>query len=425
LGWHEARALKLAAGLGLVCCVALALTSFEVADCRENAIDVLVMGATAPWLNPIQSWGKAEPALDLTLIPSTVPVGGLATPQIESGRRAMRIYFPRTYGQLIEREFMVYEHMFMEFFTPAQMEDMHRAILEEGLGGFVTIGGVTHTSVEPNYPWIESKLNDAFPSLASVEIFEKWRQYGAHPGRVVINEDANLPPVLTMLLHLGLDGIRQQVIYYMAAKEGAKTWARSVDSFENPPFLISWTYGQGETWANSIGMGYAWWHLRDPNLGGNPFALDVFMNMLYFSTGRELPTDISKVHAAREGLMAFEESKEWVLSLMDFADRFGANVARAVEDLGRIDQAREDAVQAYLEQDLDRTLELLVLAKDLVDEAAEEAIELKDRALLWTYVIEWFATLGVLMVSGQVLYFLMVRRMLYRTVGSTRTGRAR
>jgi hypothetical protein len=194
----------------------------EMASCGENTIDVLVMGATAPWLSPIQSWGKAEPCLKLTLIPSTVPVGGLATPQIESGRRAMRIYFPRTYGQLVEQDFMIYEHMFMEFFTPAQLEEMYRGIAEEGLGGFVTIGGVTHTSVEPNYPWIESKLNDAFPSIASAEIFEKWRQYGAHPGRVVINEDENLPPVLKMLVPLGLDGIRQQVIYYMAAKEGAR-----------------------------------------------------------------------------------------------------------------------------------------------------------------------------------------------------------
>lgn len=401
----------------------LATILLSVSACiagEEGRIKILVMGATAAWLSPVPSWGKVEPTLELTLIPSTVPVSGLATPQIDTGRRAMRIYFPRSYELLVEHDFMIFEHMFMEFFTPAQIADMYNSITDAGLGGFVTIGGVTHTSIEPNYPWINSKLNEAFPSSASEEVFVKWKQYGAHPARVIVNRDPLLPPVLTMLVPLGIDDIRQQIVYYMAPKEGAKIWAWSRDGMENPPFLISWKYGEGETWSNSVGMGYAWWRLRDVNLGGNPFALDVFMNILIYSAGRELPTDIAKVHSAREGFLNLEELKGWVLSVIDFADRFGANTQRSLNGIIEVDRIRDAARRAYLHQDYEEAVSRIDDAKASLNKLADEAIRLKARALMWTYTIEWFAVLGTLMMTGEVLYVLMVRRRLYRAVGLTR-----
>jgi len=387
---------------------------------QGRPVRVLVMGATAPWLNPIPSWAKYEPLLELTLIPSTIPVGGMATPQIDTGRRAMRIYFPRSYGELIEDDFMVFEHMFMEFFSPEQLSDMYRAVVDEGLGGFVTIGGITHTSVTPNYAWINSPLNDAFPSPSSEEVFEKWRQYGSVSAKVEVNRDGSLPPVLVMLLPFGIDEITQPVIYYMEAKEGSRIWARSVDGFENPPFLISWTYGRGETWANSIGMGYPWWRLREPHRGGNPYALDVFMNMLLFSAGTELPSDIAQVHSAREVLMNFEDSREWLLSVMEFADRFGANVGGLWSNLDQVGESRELAEAAYLDQDYGIAIGIIEDAKATINDLAGDAIRLKDRALLWTYLIEWFAVAGTLIISGEVLYLIMVRRRLYRESGITR-----
>jgi hypothetical protein len=332
----------------------------------------------------------------------------------------MRIYFPRSYQDLIEDEFMVYEHMFMEFFTPSQLQWMEEGIRSEGLGGFVTIGGVTHTSVDPNYAWINSGLNDAFPSMASEEIFLKWRQYGSGPGKVKFSEDESLAPVLRMLIPLGVDGINQPILYYMAAKSGSKEWAKGLDGKEDPPFLISWRYGRGETWSNSIGMGYSWWRLRDVARGGNPYALDVFVNMLLYSTGRELPVNIAQVHAARVALMNFQESKEWLLSMIDFADRFGANTARLWEDLGAVGEMRQNAEEVYLSQEYEESMEVLGEARDALNSVADHAIRLKNRALLWTYIIEWSVVSAALIISGEILYVLMIRRRLYRGVGLTR-----
>ena len=49
----------------------------------------------------------------------------------------------------------------------------------------------------------------------------------------------------------------------------------------------------------------------------------------------------------------------------------------------------------------------------------ELAVKLKDRALLWIYIIEWLAILATAMICGSVLWALMIRRRLYREVQAT------
>ena len=50
----------------------------------------------------------------------------------------------------------------------------------------------------------------------------------------------------------------------------------------------------------------------------------------------------------------------------------------------------------------------------------DDAYDLKDRTLFWIYFIEWLTILGTTMASSTLLYMLMVRRRLYRTVDLTR-----
>ena len=45
---------------------------------------------------------------------------------------------------------------------------------------------------------------------------------------------------------------------------------------------------------------------------------------------------------------------------------------------------------------------------------------MKDRALMWIYIIEWFTVTATLFISGFLLWTLMVRRRLYGEVGVTR-----
>ena len=48
------------------------------------------------------------------------------------------------------------------------------------------------------------------------------------------------------------------------------------------------------------------------------------------------------------------------------------------------------------------------------------ATRIKERTLLWVYVVEWLSVTGVSLFSGLIVWTLMVRRRLYREVGETR-----
>ena len=50
----------------------------------------------------------------------------------------------------------------------------------------------------------------------------------------------------------------------------------------------------------------------------------------------------------------------------------------------------------------------------------QEAIDAKDRALLWIFAIEWLVVSGTSILAGFLVWTLMVRRALYREVRITR-----
>ncbi len=56
----------------------------------------------------------------------------------------------------------------------------------------------------------------------------------------------------------------------------------------------------------------------------------------------------------------------------------------------------------------------------MANQAMDEAKDAKDSALLWIYVIEWMATTATALMSGVVVWWLMIRRRLYREVTVTR-----
>jgi hypothetical protein len=53
---------------------------------------------------------------------------------------------------------------------------------------------------------------------------------------------------------------------------------------------------------------------------------------------------------------------------------------------------------------------------------AAEAVAKRERegALLWVYIINWLVTTSTLFITGSILWMLMVRRRLYRSVETTK-----
>jgi hypothetical protein len=79
-----------------------------------------------------------------------------------------------------------------------------------------------------------------------------------------------------------------------------------------------------------------------------------------------------------------------------------------------------DAKQHYLDQEYPQASSLLEDVLDEMESLLDEALRLKDQALVWIYLIEWMTVTGVFLVAGFTLWTLMVRRRLYREVAVTR-----
>jgi hypothetical protein len=53
----------------------------------------------------------------------------------------------------------------------------------------------------------------------------------------------------------------------------------------------------------------------------------------------------------------------------------------------------------------------------------EEAVRLKNEAMAWIYVIEYLVVTSTTLLSGYIVWSLMIQRSRYRTVDTTKLGR--
>jgi hypothetical protein len=150
--------------------------------------------------------------------------------------------------------------------------------------------------------------------------------------------------------------------------------------------------------------------------------MDIFLNIMLYSTGRELPTDILQVHDLRRKYWQFNEEKSLLISLFEFVDKFGANTRYLEEEIGEADRLKELSFDQYRRQLYSEALSSIDGGIEIMLDISNRAMELKDRALFWVYLTEWSAVTGTLFVSGFVVYDLLVRRRLYREVDTTRSS---
>ena len=142
--------------------------------------------------------------------------------------------------------------------------------------------------------------------------------------------------------------------------------------------------------------------------------------MIMYSCDRRLPDDVVLVHNLRASFSRYGEIKNFIVSLIEFVDKFGAKTSPLESKLGEMDGSWRRARNLYLEQDYAASDQEISRLLESLEGLRDDALRLKDRALLWIYIIEWLSISGTLLVSGSVVWTLMVRRRLYRRAGTTR-----
>ncbi len=266
----------------------------------------------------------------------------------------------------------------------------------------------------------ESTISDAFPTDAGAVvksgIFFKRRSL-----EIVINEDPTLPEVFTRLKdHLTLQ-LPWTAISFIIPKQGSRiyAWGRTdisptvgIGEKGTWPLVVGWRYGNGYTWCegdtSSLGV---WRGECEP---------DAYFSMLMYSTGRGLPEDVVFVHRLKKRFSEYSEKQGLIISMMDFVEKFGANTNPLMVKIITMDGTWGEARRRYIAQDYDGSWSLFDQLVADIDSFTEEALALKDRTLFWVYVSEWCTITATFLLSGFLLWSLMVGRRLYKMVDQTK-----
>ena len=388
---------------------------------------VLLLGSTS-YLPVTGAWLEADPLTTPTYVPSSTHLTSLQGAQIQ---RYIRLYFPRNYDKLLEYEYIMVTGVEIDQYTQRQQWMIHDAVLEEGLGSMQT-RSVQSMADFIAHPWAESVVSDVFPNDADRVVSDRYSWERLYV-RYVINSNPNVPPVLLPYKNLeGVEGALMEATTVIAIpKEGAVVTSYVVGGFpqgfpgiypdpgfRSPgwmPHTMFWRYGNGTTWTHHDVPGAGFW-----DAARNPYAPDMLLAELLFSTGRSLPDDVILVHRLRGKFASFISQKDFIYSLLDFVDRFGARCGPIMVAMMEISEVADEGRLTYVRQEYEDSTSFIDRAIVDMEALRSEAMRLKDRALFWIYVIEWLVVSGVFLLSGSILWSLMIKRRLYQEIGVTR-----
>lgn len=197
-------------------------------------------------------------------------------------------------------------------------------------------------------------------------------------------------------------------------RPGSTTWA--IYRLGKEAAIITRPYEKGMTVANSMGLerfyGQSYYEWK--------YYKDYFVNHVYLAGGVPVPEDLELVHMIREQLETFRDHRALIIGMIDFIDKFNANTRPVEQMLADMNPMREEAKRLYIEQSYEDSSAVLKEAMSRFDEINAEAVKLKEQALLWIYIIEWSVVSATFLITGIIIWALMVRRKLYREVKITR-----
>jgi uncharacterized membrane protein len=401
--------------LGLLCLLAILPASLGLEDGRIGVLYI-----SDPVRAPGFDFMRTEPIFSLNFVAASLR--GFGGWDIYDVQRAIRLYMPRTYEQLTtDYDVIVLDNANRFALTPDQIELLARGVEEGGKGllmggGWESFGGTG--SNEP--PWGETAVGRLLPTG---DVEGTW----VESGRIVILQPehefvSSIPwdrksPFMTSWHH-----------NLVTLKDGARLLA-IVDRNINPyagqehPLFVTWELPDGSrVFACTGGLSFSALRLSYGGVGYIPWEYygDITSNLMIYLCKRPVPQDIDLVHCVRSKAFEIGTRSSLLLNLLEFIEGFGANTQGVMRDLDSVNELIAGARLAYIDLRFEEVLDTYREAGYLVEDLEAEAVALKNRALLWVFLIEWLSIAGTAMVAGFVLWSVMVRRRLYRETGVTR-----
>jgi len=355
----------------------------------------------------------SDPKINPTLIPAITvwwAEGQMYGDTQAAIDRAMRAYFPRTYSGLVNRYDVVQLSGCDEsVISPEWQQAFTKAVQEDGLGfamtdGYRGFGGGAGAYSTWEGSYLETRL------LPTNSLTQKFVQ-GPMWVRVRVPDNAltsslpfeTAPPLME--------------INKVTMKPGA-TLLMDVRP-QDQPLMAFWDIGNGRAFAwtcdlHGFYLGSGIWQNRWP------YWIDFVLNLDYFVAGMECPRDPALMHTIRKSFQTYSTRLALIGDFMSFIEKFGASTGKVDERLTAVKAIKREVDDAYLAEDYQAALGKIQKLDEEFKAAEKVAMDSRARALLWVYLIEYLSVSGTLMVAGVTLWSIMVRRKLYKVVGTTR-----
>jgi len=317
--------------------------------------------------------------------------------------RYMRLYMPRTLDDLLgSTDIVMLSNTAADYFRPTWI-DWIAAGTEQGLGlimvgGYCSFGGV-------GYPdWGPTRIGAILP----VETMAGGKRDFAFR---LLPADANNPLLSAFDWKPGPTFF---ALNRVTVKPGGSILA--ITDPERRPLLAHQDLGSGSVLAFMSTWGLPW----GDDLVRWEYFFDFSADMVYYSAGLEIPDPLI-VHQIRLLFEDLDRKTDMVMSLIEFAEKLGGKTVKVRSALDALMLQRSRAEKLYIDQDYSNSKAEMISLLDEVKGLDEAIVRVKDAAFLWIYLIEWSAITATAVLSGLVLYHMMIGRRLYHDVSSTRT----
>jgi len=396
--------------------LALVLASLHACDAAETPrvdpetglVRVLFMGDALMGAGFVTPMIALDPMVKLTPVPVEFITFQYAS--IVEAAASLRMYVPRTEQRMREEyDVVIIADAREPFFPPNIQTWIKNGVIEGGMGFLMGGGPQSFSGQADSHPsWDPSPVADILPCKLTGEAWGlgsiyylvppegyqdhplvrkiPWKQcpffahqrVGERPGCVVVGRSDRNPPNSPIVMYMEMGQGRSEAFVFDWGGNG-------------PQFFHRWEYGP------------------------------LFMsNLIYYSAKVSIPEDVSLFLKLRNKLTSFYVTRSFAISVIDFAEKFGGNLRKAESELGNADILRREVIKFYIKGEYEDALVALDKTFEKMTEVTDLALKAKDEALFWVYVIEWFTVSGTAMVTGSILWTLMVRRAAYKPVGVTR-----
>ena len=342
---------------------------------------------------------ELDPLISLHLVPSSTQEWAVDLQQI---KRYMRLYMPRTLQDLMgSTDVVMLSNSAVDYFRPEWLGWLASGT-EAGLGlvmvgGYCSFGGY-------GYPdWGPTQVGAILP-VVTIVAGKRDFAFRLSP----VEED---DPLLSVF-----DWDRGpffHAINRVGLKQGVRLLA--VTDPEERTLMVYQEVGRGSVLAFMSTWGLPW---------GDDFVrwdyfIDFSADMVYYSAGIEIPDPVI-VHEIRMLFDDFQLAETIISSIMEFVDMLGGRTTGVRGSFDGLMLRRTEAEALYIQQEYALCQQEMAALVEEMMALNDVAMRAKDSAFFWIYLTEWAAVTATTMLSGYVLYALMMRRKLYREVASTR-----